>query len=111
MFLFLPTFGLSNVHPEARQVHAMQLSVRGHVREHLALNRSRLDLNTVQDAGIEDVDASIDAISDELFRLLDEAIDSRLSGQGQDNTIFARLLDFRDLDRPMPIRKISAVRT
>ena len=69
--------GLANIHPEALQVKRVELVVLDHGREGLLLNRCWAELNALQNRGVEDVHASVDAIADELNGLLDEAIDAR----------------------------------
>ena len=89
---------LANVHPEALEVHRVQLLVAGHGREDLGLDRSRLDLDTVEDRRVEDVDAGVDAVANVLFRLLDKAVDGALARVGQDDAVLGRLVDLGDHD-------------
>jgi hypothetical protein len=90
------TLGLSNVHPEALEVHRVELAVAGHGGEDVGLDRGRLDLDAVEDGGVEDVDTGVDAVSDELLGLLDEAVDRRLAGNGEDDTVLGGLVDLGD---------------
>ena len=63
------------------------------------LDRGRSKLDSLEDGGLEDVDASVDAVAHELYRLLDETIDARgVAGLVHDDTIFAGLLDLGDDD-------------
>lgn len=87
------TLGLSNVHPVALEVHRVKLAVLGHGGEDVGLDRSRLDLDAVEDGRVEDVDTGVDAVSDELLRLLDEAVDRRLARDGKDDTVLGRLVN------------------
>lgn len=70
-------FGLSDVHPEALEVKTVQLAVLGHGGEGLLLDRGRAQVDALQHAWVEDVDAGVDAVADELDGLLDEAVDAR----------------------------------
>lgn len=91
------TLGLTNVHPEALQVHRVQLTILGHSREDLALNRRRLDLDAVEDRGVEDVDTGVNAVADVLLGLLDEAVDRGLARNSEDDTVLGGLVDLGDL--------------
>jgi hypothetical protein len=69
--------GLADVHPEAVEVERVQLAGLAHVRERLFLDAGRAQLDALQHAGVEHVDAGVDPIADELDGLLDEAVDAR----------------------------------
>lgn len=68
--------GLTNIHPEALEVERMELTILADGGESLLLNRCRAQLNAVEDAWVEDVDTSVDPVTNELDGLLDEAVDS-----------------------------------
>ena len=86
--------GLTNVHPEALEVERVQLAVLDHVWEGLLLNGCRLELDAVEHGGVQDVDSGIDAVADELNRLLYEAVDTGcVVGLMDDDTILGRLLN------------------
>ncbi len=75
----------------------MQLAILGHGGEGLLLDRSGTELDTLKDRGVEDVHASVDAVSDELDGLLNESVDSgRAVGLVNNDTILGRLLDLGD---------------
>lgn len=67
--------GLTNIHPEALERERMKLVVGGHGGEGLLLDRGGLELNTVQNSRVEDVDTSVDLVANKLDGLLDEAVD------------------------------------
>ena len=54
----------------------MKLTILGHGRESFLLDRSRTELDALEDAGVQDVDTSVDAVSDELDGLLNKAVDA-----------------------------------
>ena len=94
--------GLTDVHPEALQVEAVKLAVLDDRRESLLLDGGRAQLDAVQNRRVEDVDTSVDAVSDELDGLLDEAVDARrVVGLVDNDTVLARLLDLCDNDRTL----------
>jgi hypothetical protein len=75
----------------------VKLAVLDDRRESLLLDGGRAQLNAVQDRGVEDVDTRVDAVSDELDGLLDEAVDARVVIRLVDNdSVLARLLDLCD---------------
>ena len=88
---------LAHVHPEAREVHGVEVVVVGHRREDLLLDRGRLELDPVQDAALEKVEASVDPVADKDLRLLDEALDPA-GLVVLDDAVLARLVDLCDQD-------------
>lgn len=75
----------------------MELVVLDHSGEGLLLDRSRAELDTVEDRGVEDVHAGVDTVTDELNGLLDESVDQRtVAGLVDNDTILGRLLDLGD---------------
>lgn len=52
----------------------MQAAVFADGGESLLLNRGGAELDAVQDAGVENVDTGVDAVSNELDRFLDETV-------------------------------------
>jgi hypothetical protein len=74
----------------------VKLAVLGHGGEDVGLDRRRLDLDAVEDGRVEDVDTGVDAVSDELLGLLNEAVDRRLAGNGEDDTVLGGLVDLGD---------------
>lgn len=72
------------------------MSVPADRREGFLLNRCGAQLDALQHAGVEDVDTSIDTVSNEFDRFLDETVNSRSMVWLVDNdTIFRGLFDFR----------------
>jgi len=93
---------LSNVHPETLEVERVELAILDHRGEGLLLDRGGAQLDTLQDAGVEDIDAGIDAVADELDRLLDEPVDARgVVGLVDDDTILGWLLHLGHHDRAL----------
>lgn len=89
--------GLSNVHPEAFEVERMKLVVLDHSGEGLLLDRSRAELDTVEDGSVEDVHAGVDTVADELDGLLDKSVDQRaVTGLVDNNTILGGFLNLGD---------------
>lgn len=75
----------------------MELVVLDHSGEGLLLDRSRAELDTVEDRGVEDVHAGVDTVTDELDGLLNESVDQGTVARLVDNdTILGRLLDLGD---------------
>lgn len=75
----------------------MQLAVTNHGGEGLLLDGGRAQLNAVQDGGVQDVETSVDAVADELDRLLDETINAgRVVGLVHNDTVVGGLLDLGD---------------
>lgn len=68
--------GLTDVHPETLKVKGVQLAVLAYGREGLLFNGGWAKLDALENAGVEDVDAGVDAVADELDWLLDEAVDA-----------------------------------
>ena len=93
----LPHRRLAHVHPEAREVHGVEVIVVGHRREDLLLDRGRLELDPVQDAALEEVEAGVDPVADKDLRLLDEALDLACLVI-LDDAVLARLVNFCDQD-------------
>jgi hypothetical protein len=91
------TFGLSDIHPETFEIHSVKLLILGHQREDVGFDRSRLDFDTVKDRRVEDVDTSVDTVSDVLLGLLDESVDGGRVGVGEDYTVFRGFVDLGDL--------------
>lgn len=89
--------GLSNVHPEAVEVEGVQLVVSNHGGEGLLLDRRGTELDALENGGVEDVHAGVDAVADKLDGLLDEAVDARgVVGLVDNDTILGRLLHLGD---------------
>lgn len=94
--------GLTNVHPEALQVKGVQLAVLDNGGESLLLNGCGTEFDALEHRRIEDVDTGIDTVSNEFYRLLDEAVDSRwMVWLVHHNTIFRGLLDLCDDNRTL----------
>lgn len=103
--------GLSDVHPEPSEVKRVQLLVGGDGGEDFLFDGSGAQLHVsakvsagsfthldaVQDAGVEHVDAGVDPVADKLDGLLDEAVDDRGAGLGDDDTVGRRLGDLGNL--------------
>jgi hypothetical protein len=93
---------LTDVHPEALEVEGVELTVLDESREGLLLDRGGAELNPAEDGGVEDVDAGVDAVANELDGLLDEAVDARgVSRLVDDDTVLGGLLDLCDDDRAL----------
>ncbi|KFY11986.1 hypothetical protein V492_04157 [Pseudogymnoascus sp. VKM F-4246] len=87
-------FGLADVHPEALEVEGVELAVLAHRGEGLLLDGGGAELDALEDAGVEDVEAGVDAVADELDGLLDEAVDARVVvGLVHDDSVLGGLLD------------------
>lgn len=77
----------------------MQLGIADHGRESLLLNRGRAQLDSRENRCVQNVDTGVDAVSNELDRLLDEAVNTRrVVGLVNDDTILGGLLDLGDND-------------
>jgi hypothetical protein len=77
----------------------VQLPIPDHGREGLLLDGGGAQVYAVEDRGVEDVDAGVDAVTDELDWLLDEALDAgRVAGLVYDDAVLGRLLDLCDTD-------------
>ena len=75
----------------------MQQTVLDDGRESLLLDRGRAELNTLEHAGVQDVNTGVDAVANELDRLLDETVD--LGGMARlvhNHTVLGGLLDLGD---------------
>ena len=91
--------GLTDVHPEALQVKGVQLAVVADGGEGLLFDGGGAQLDAVQHTGVQDVDAGVDAVADELDGLLDEAVDARgVVGLVDDDTVLGGLVDLGDDD-------------
>ena len=91
--------GLTNVHPEALEIERVQLTILYDGGESLLLDRGRAELDTVENAGVEDVNTGVDTVSDELDRLFNEAVDARcVSGLVHHDSVLGRLVDFGNND-------------
>lgn len=89
--------GLTDIHPEALQVERVELPILDHCRESLLLDRGWAKINTVENGGVEDVEASIDAVAHELDGLLNESVNAGgVVGFVDNDTVFGRLLDLGD---------------
>jgi len=72
----------------------VQQAVLDNGGERLLLDRGRAQFDALQDGGVQNVDAGVDAIADELDGLLNEAVDHRgVAGLVHDDTVLGRLLD------------------
>lgn len=86
--------GLAHVHPEALEVERVELVVLADGREGLLLDRGGPQLDALEDRRVEDVDARVDPVADELDRLLDEPVDAGgVAGLVDDDAVLAGLLD------------------
>lgn len=91
--------GLTDVHPVALQVEGVQLALADHGGEGLLLDRCGAELDAVKHRCVEDVEAGVDAVADELDRLLNEAVDARgVAGLVDNDTVLGGLLDLGDND-------------
>lgn len=89
--------GLTNVHPVALQVEGVQLAVADHGGEGLLLDRCGTEIDAVKHGCVEDIEAGVDAVADELDGLFDEAVDARGVARLVDNdTVLGGLLDLGD---------------
>jgi hypothetical protein len=86
--------GLSDIHPEALEIERVKEAILDNGRERLLFDGCGAELDTVKHAGVEDVDAGIDAVADKLDGLLDEAVNQRrVTGLVYHDTVLGRLLD------------------
>ena len=77
----------------------MQTAVLADGREGLLLNGGGSEFDALKNARVQDVDTGVDAVADELDRLLDETIDSRrVAGLVDNDTVLGRLLDLGNND-------------
>lgn len=73
----------------------MQLPVFTDGRESLLLDARGPQLDALEHAGVEDVDAGVDAVAHELDGFLDEAVDAaRVGGLVHHDAVFAGFFDF-----------------
>lgn len=77
----------------------MKLFIIRHQREDVTLDRSGLDFDSVEDRRVENVDTSVDTVSDVLLGFLDESINGGRVGVGENDTVFRGFIDFGDLSR------------
>lgn len=75
----------------------MKLSVFRNQGEDVAFDRSRLDLDTVKDRRVEDVDTGVDSVSNVFLGLLDESVDRGKVGVSENDTVFRGLVDLGNL--------------
>lgn len=91
--------GLADVHPVAVQVEGVQLAVGADGGEGLLLDAGGSQLDARQHGGVEDVDARVDAVADELDGFLDEALDARrVAGAVHHDAVLRGLFDLGDDD-------------
>ena len=77
----------------------MQLPVPANGRKRLLLDARRPQLDALQHARIQDVDAGVDPVADELDGLLDEPVDARgVAFLVHNDAVLGRLLDLGDDD-------------
>ena len=75
----------------------MQLVVGDKGGEGLLLDGGGAELDAVEDRGVEQVEAGVDAVADELDGLLDETVDARgVVGLVDDDAVLGGLLDLCD---------------
>lgn len=90
---------LSDVHPVALEVERVELSISTHSWESLLLDGCWAELDAAENGWVENVYTGVNAVSDELDWLLDEAINARLVVWLVNNdTVFRWLLDLGDND-------------
>lgn len=90
---------MTDIHPEALEIKRVKLTVSNHGRESLLLDRSRAQLNAVENRSVQDIKAGVDAVADELDGLLDESVDARrMAGLVDNDTILGGLFDLGDTD-------------
>lgn len=88
--------GLPHVHPEALQVHGVELALVGHLGEDLLLDGRRLGLDPLEDGRVEDVDTGVDFVAHKHLWLLHKL--GNLSVLlGDHHTILRWLFHFGDL--------------
>jgi hypothetical protein len=88
---------LTNVHPETFEVEAVKLTVLDDRGECLLLDRGGAQLNAIKDGRVEDVDTSVDAVTDEFDGLLYETVDARGVVRPVNNdSVLTRLFDLGD---------------
>lgn len=88
---------LTDIHPEAVKVEAVQLTVGTDGGEDLGLDGCGSELNALEDGGVEDVDSRIDPVSDEFHGLFHEAVDPGwVAWLVDDDSVLAGLFDLGD---------------
>lgn len=91
--------GLADVHPEAVEVEGVQLAVLADGREGFLFDGGGAELDTTEYGRVEDVDAGVDAVADELDRFFDEAVDAGgVVGLVDDDAVFGGFFDLGDDD-------------
>ena len=91
--------GLADIHPEALKVERVQLAVPDHGREGFLLDGGGAQVDAIENRGVEDVDAGVDAVADELDGLLNETLDAgRVARLVHNDTVLGGLLDLCDTD-------------
>ena len=87
--------GLADVHPEALEVEGVQLAVLADGWEGFLFDACGAQLDAVEHAGVEDVDAGVDAVADELDGFFDEAVDTGgVVGFVHHDAVFGGFFDF-----------------
>lgn len=71
---------LTNVHPEPFQVKGVEFPGLADGGEGLLLDRSRTQVNPLEDTRVQKVDTGVDSVSDKLDGLLDKTINPRRMG-------------------------------
>lgn len=91
--------GLTDVHPEALEIKGVELAVFTYGGERLLFDGGGAEFDTLENAGVEDVDSGVDAVTDKLDWFLDEAVDAGgVVGLVDDDTVLGGLLDLGDDD-------------
>src|SRR5690606_32342953 len=86
-----------NIHPESLQIKRVELTISANGWEDLGLDGSWAELNTVEDGGVEDIDTSVDSVSNKLDWLLDESVNAAgMAWLVHDDTILAWLFNLCD---------------
>ncbi|EEQ38382.1 mannose-1-phosphate guanyltransferase [Clavispora lusitaniae ATCC 42720] len=92
----------TNVHPETFQVKGVQGSLLNQKRESFFLNRGWLHFNSVNDRWVQDVQTSIDSVTDKLNWLLNESVNQVGSVSVVNNdTILGWLIDLSGNNRTL----------
>eukprot|EP00760_Papus_ankaliazontas_P036052 PhM_4_TR8164/c0_g1_i1/m.12159 len=89
---------LPDVHPVALELQRVQVAVGGHRGEHLRFDGRALHGDTLEHRGGEDVDARVDLITDELLRLLREALNLSGALVEDDDAVALPIIDLLDQD-------------
>lgn len=71
---------MTNVHPEPFQVKGVEFPGLADGGEGLLLDRSRTQVNPLEDTRVQKVDTGVDSVSDKLDGLLDKTINPRRMG-------------------------------